>query len=179
MFAVGHFPILTNSLTLQIFCNIDLYTHINISSMNASSFVYIDVVIICTMMSFYQQILHSFSCYNVLCIGNLTYAGHFAVCPSTSQPRTWHNQCTCNWTRYFISLISSSKRLRLHPYHDTIMAISCIAVYKGHQRGWNIVKICCFLIIVFYYSFEGRGNLLNVNLVREINDIFSYFISRK
>ena len=50
--------------------------------MNASSFVYIDVVIICTMMSFYQQILHSFSCYNVLCIGNLTYAGHFAVCPS-------------------------------------------------------------------------------------------------
>ena len=51
--------------------------------MNASSFVYIDVVIICTMMSFYQQILHSFSCYNVLCIGNLTYAGHFAVCPST------------------------------------------------------------------------------------------------
>ena len=83
MFAVGHFPILTNSLTLQISCNIDLYTHINISSMNASSFVYIDVVIICTMMSFYQQILHSFSCYNVLCIGNLTYAGHFAVCPST------------------------------------------------------------------------------------------------
>ena len=82
MFAVGHFPILTNSLTLQIFCNIDLYTHIHISSMNASSFVYIDVVIICTMMSFYQQILHSFSCYNVLCIGNLTYAGHFAVCPS-------------------------------------------------------------------------------------------------
>ena len=76
-------------------------------------------------------------------------------------------------------LISSSKRLRLHPYHDTIMAISCIAVYKGHQRGWNIVKICCFLIIVFYYSFEGRGNLLNVNLVREINDTFSYFISRK
>ena len=86
MFAVGHFPILTNSLTLQIFCNIDLYTHINISSMNASSFVYIDVVIICTMMSFYQQILHSFSCYNVLCIGNLTYAGHFAVCPSS-----WHS----------------------------------------------------------------------------------------
>ena len=83
MFAVGHFPILTNSPTLQIFCNIDLYTHINISSMNASSFVYIDVVIICTMMSFYQQILHSFSYYNVLCIGNLTYAGHFAVCPST------------------------------------------------------------------------------------------------
>ena len=83
MFAVGHFPILTNSLTLQIFCNIDLYTHINISSMNASSFVYIAVVIICTMMSFYQQILHSFSCYKVLCIGNLTYAGHFAVSPST------------------------------------------------------------------------------------------------
>ena len=81
---MGHFPILTNSLTLQIFCNIDLYTHINISSMNASSFVYIDVVIICTMMSFYQQILHSFSCYNVLCIGNLTYAGHFAVCPSSN-----------------------------------------------------------------------------------------------
>ena len=80
---VGHFPILTNSLTLQIFCNIDLYTHINtISSMNASSFVYIDVVIICTMMSFYQQILHSFSCYKVLCIGNLAYAGHFAVSPS-------------------------------------------------------------------------------------------------
>ena len=52
--------------------------------MNASSFVYIDVVIICTMMSFYQQILHSFSCCNVLCIGNLTYAGHFAVCPSMS-----------------------------------------------------------------------------------------------
>ena len=85
MFAVGHFPILTNSLTLHIFCNIDLYTHINISSMNASSFVYIDVVIICTMMSFYQQILHSFSCYNVLCIGNLTYAGHFAVCPSRTR----------------------------------------------------------------------------------------------
>ena len=82
MFAVGHFPILTNSLTLQIFCNIDLYTHINISSMNASSFVYIDVVIICTIMSFYQQILHSFSCYKVLCIGNLAYAGHFAVSPS-------------------------------------------------------------------------------------------------
>ena len=59
MFAVGHFPILTNSLTLQIFCNINLYTHINISSMNASSRVYIDVVIIWTMMSFYQQILHS------------------------------------------------------------------------------------------------------------------------
>ena len=50
--------------------------------MNASTFVYIYVVIICTMMSFYQQILHSFSCYKVLCIGNLTYAGHFAVCPS-------------------------------------------------------------------------------------------------
>ena len=90
MFAVGHFPILTNSLTLQIFCNIDLYTHINISSMNASSFVYIDVVIICTMMSFYQQILHSFSCYNVLCIGNLTYAGHFAVCPSTCNFQSLH-----------------------------------------------------------------------------------------
>ena len=83
MFAVGHFPILTNSLTLQIFCNIDLYTHINISSMNASSRVYIDVVIIWAMMSFYQQILHSFSCYKVLCIANLTYAGHLAVCPST------------------------------------------------------------------------------------------------
>ena len=82
MFAVGHFPILTNSLTLQIFCNINLYTHIHISSMNASSFVYTDVVIICTMMSFYQQILHSLSCYKVLCIGNLTYAGHFAVSPS-------------------------------------------------------------------------------------------------
>ena len=91
MFAVGHFPILTNSLTVQIFCNIDLYTHINISSMNASSFVYIDVVIICTMMSFYQQILHSFSCYNVLCIGNLTYAGHFAVCPSTLWSWPWFN----------------------------------------------------------------------------------------
>ena len=97
MFAVGHFPILTNSLTLQIFCNIDLYTHINISSMNASSFVYIDVVIICTMMSFYQQILHSFSCYKVLCIANLTYAGHFAVSPSSCQkttgflPDTWQN----------------------------------------------------------------------------------------
>ena len=86
MFAVGHFPILTNSLTLQIFCNINLYTHINISSMNASSRVYIDVVIIWTMMSFYQQILHSFSCYKVLCIGNLTYAGHLAVCPSSLWP---------------------------------------------------------------------------------------------
>ena len=84
MFAVGHFPILTNSLTLQIFCNIDLYTHIHISSMNASSFVYTDVVIICTMMSFYQQIFHSCSCYKVLCIGNLTYAGHFAVSPSNT-----------------------------------------------------------------------------------------------
>ena len=63
MFAVGHFPILTNSLTSQIFCNINLYTHKNISSMNASSRVYIDVVIIWTMMSFNQQILHSFSCY--------------------------------------------------------------------------------------------------------------------
>ena len=52
--------------------------------MNASSCVYIDVVIIWTMMSFYQQILHSFSCYKVLCIGNLTYAGHLAVCPSTT-----------------------------------------------------------------------------------------------
>ena len=95
MFAVGHFPILTNSLTLQIFCNIDLYTHIHISSMNASSFVYIDVVIICTMMSFYQQILHSFSCYNVLCIGNLTYAGHFAVCPSTDDNMFmwWDSNC--------------------------------------------------------------------------------------
>ena len=50
--------------------------------MNASSRVYIDVVIIWTMMSFYQQILHSFSCYKVLCIGNLAYAGHFAVYPS-------------------------------------------------------------------------------------------------
>ena len=50
--------------------------------MNASSRVYIDVVIIWTMMSFYQQILHSFSCYKVLCIGNLTYVGHLAVCPS-------------------------------------------------------------------------------------------------
>ena len=75
MFAVGHFPILTNSLTLQIFCDINLYTHINIISMNA--------VIIWTMMSFYQQILHSLSCYKVLCIGNLAYAGHFAVSPST------------------------------------------------------------------------------------------------
>ena len=83
MFAVGHFPILTNSLTLQIFCNINLYTHINISSMNASSCVYIDVVIIWTMMSFYQQIFHTFSCCKVLCIGNLAYAGHFAVSPST------------------------------------------------------------------------------------------------
>ena len=51
--------------------------------MNASSRVYIDVVIIWTMMSFYQQILHSFSCYKVLCIGNLAYAGHLAVYPST------------------------------------------------------------------------------------------------
>ena len=95
MFAVGHFPILTNSLTLQIFCNIDLYTHINISSMNASSRVYIDVVIICTMMSFYQQILHSFSCYKVLCIGNLTYAGHLAVCPSNLQNEIYKAR-TCN-----------------------------------------------------------------------------------
>ena len=83
MFAVGHFLILTNSPTLHIFCNINLYAHIYISSMNASSCVYIDVVIICTMMSFYQQILHSFSCYKVLYIGNLAYAGHFAVSPST------------------------------------------------------------------------------------------------
>ena len=61
--------------------------------MNAPSFVYIDVVIICTMMSFYQQILHSFSCYNVLCIGNLTYAGHFAVCPSRvmQYPTSFHD----------------------------------------------------------------------------------------
>ena len=50
--------------------------------MNASSRVYIDVVIIWTMMSFYQQILQNFSCYKVLCIGNLAYAGHFAVYPS-------------------------------------------------------------------------------------------------
>ena len=95
MFAVGHFPILTNSLTLQIFCNIDLYTHINISSMNASSFVYIDVVIIWTMMSFYQQILHSFSCYKVLCIGNLAYAGHFAVSPSS----TTHINTQAEWNK--------------------------------------------------------------------------------
>ena len=61
--------------------------------MNASSFVYIDVVIICTMMSFYQQILHSFSCYNVLCIGNLTYAGHFAVCPSMELMNLRYNYC--------------------------------------------------------------------------------------
>ena len=43
--------------------------------MNASSRVYIDVVIIWTMMSFYQQILHSFSCYKVLCIGKPRICG--------------------------------------------------------------------------------------------------------
>ena len=53
--------------------------------MNASSRVYIDAVIIWAMMSFYQQILHCFSCYKVLCIGNLAYAGHFAVSPSSHQ----------------------------------------------------------------------------------------------
>ena len=77
------FRFFTNSFTLHIVWNIDLYTHRNISSMNASSLIYIDVVIIWTMMSFYQQILHSFSWYKVLCIGNIAYAGHFAISPST------------------------------------------------------------------------------------------------
>ena len=106
--------------------------------MNASSFVYIDVVIICTMMSFYQQILHSFSCYKVLCIGNLTYAGHFAVCPSTKGQHRKFNVFDDIFARitiihvYIASIAPRNrKQLYIHVLHRLVVVLGST---EQHQQ---------------------------------------------